>query len=109
MHLRAAHWTRREMVQVRVTKEEEMKNSRVDERTSVRPAVATPTPYFPIVMERGNGPDRPNRDPINMLVARPVADAFKQFCKIERYRYNEALEVIMKRAGLLPADFDKST
>jgi hypothetical protein len=34
-----------------------------------------------------------------MLVPRPVADVFKHFCKIERYRYHEALEEIMKRAG----------
>jgi len=40
-----------------------------------------------------------------MLVPRPVADVFKHFCKIERYRYHEALEEIMKRAGLLPNDF----
>jgi hypothetical protein len=43
-----------------------------------------------------------------MLVSRPVADVFKQFCEIERYRYNEALEEIMKRAGLLPRDFGRS-
>jgi hypothetical protein len=43
-----------------------------------------------------------------MLVSRPVADVFKHFCKIERYRYNEALEEIMRRAGLLPRDFGKS-
>jgi hypothetical protein len=43
-----------------------------------------------------------------MLVPRPVADVFKHFCKIERYRYNEALEEIMKRAGVLPRDFGDS-
>lgn len=85
-----------------------MKESRVDGFERIQDGATTPTPFARVLPEPNNGPEKPNRDPINMLVARPVANAFKQFCKIERYRYNEALEVIMKRAGLLPADFDKS-
>jgi len=58
--------------------------------------------------EPNQGIEKPSRDPINMLVSRPVADVFKHFCRIERYRYHEALEEIMKRAGLLPRNFGGS-
>jgi len=37
---------------------------------------------------------------INMRVPQDVAGAFKRFCTEHRYSYPEALEEIMKRAGL---------
>jgi hypothetical protein len=37
---------------------------------------------------------------INMRVPNDVAGVFKKFCKVNRYSYPEALEEIMKRAGL---------
>jgi len=85
-----------------------MKRSRVDINECIQVAAKTPTPFARILSAQSNGPERPSRDAINMLVSRPVADVFKHFCKIERYRYNEALEEIMRRAGLLPRDFGKS-
>jgi hypothetical protein len=75
-----------------------------DSHESAQVAETSPTACAPILPEPNNGLRKPSRDPINMLVARPVADVFKHFCKIERYRYHEALEEIMKRAGLLPRD-----
>ena len=85
-----------------------MKRSRVDRNERIQVAATTPTPFARILAEQNNGHEKPSRDAINMLVSRPVADVFKHFCKIERYRYNEALEEIMKRAGLLPRDFGSS-
>lgn len=38
---------------------------------------------------------------INMRVPQDVAKAFKRFCTENRYSYPEALEEIMKRAGML--------
>lgn len=85
-----------------------MKRSRVDRHAPIQAAVTPPTPLTWTLPEPSNGLERPGRDPINMLVPRPVADVFKHFCKVERYRYHEALEEIMKRAGLLPHDFSGS-
>jgi hypothetical protein len=85
-----------------------MKRSRVDRKERVQVAAKTPTPFARILPVQSNGLEKPSRDAINMLVSRPVADVFKHFCKIERYRYNEALEEIMKRARLLPRDFGGS-
>lgn len=81
-----------------------MKKFWADSHESAQVAATPPTAYAPILPGPNNGLRKPSRDPINMLVARPVADVFKHFCKIERYRYHEALEEIMKRAGLLPRD-----
>jgi hypothetical protein len=85
-----------------------MKQLRVDSQESAQVAAIAPTAYAPILPRLNNELRKPSRDPINMLVARPVADVFKHFCKIERYRYHEALEEIMKRAGLLHRDFGGS-
>jgi hypothetical protein len=85
-----------------------MKKLRTDSHESAQAAATPAAVYAPILPEPNNCLRKPSRDPINMLVARPVADAFKHFCKIERYRYHEALEEIMKRAGLLPRDFGGS-
>jgi hypothetical protein len=85
-----------------------MKRSQVDRKECIEVAAKTPTLFARILPAQSNGIERPSRDAINMLVSRPVADVFKQFCEIERYRYNEALEEIMKRAGLLPRDFGRS-
>jgi hypothetical protein len=85
-----------------------MKKLRADSHESAQVAATTHAAYAPILPEPYEGLRKPSRDPINMLVPRPVADVFKHFCKIERYRYHEALEEIMKRAGLLPNDFSGS-
>lgn len=85
-----------------------MKRTRVDRNERIQVAATTPPPFARIFTEPSNGHEKPSRDAINMLVSRPVANVFKHFCKIERYRYNEALEEIMKRAGLLPRDFGRS-
>lgn len=85
-----------------------MKRSRLDGHEPIQSAVTSSSPLPWTLPEPANGPERPSRDPVNMLVPRPVADAFKHFCKIERYSYPEALEEIMKRAGLLPRDFGGS-
>ena len=81
---------------------------RADSHESAKVVATTPAAYTPILPEPNEGLRKPSRDPINMLVPRPVADVFKHFCKTERYRYHEALEEIMKRAGLLPNDFSGS-
>ena len=85
-----------------------MKKLRADTHESAQAAATASTAFAPILPEPNKGLRKPSRDPINMLVARPVADVFKHFCKIERYRYHEALEEIMKRARLLPRDFGGS-
>jgi hypothetical protein len=82
-----------------------MKRSPLDRHEPTQATVTAPTPLTWILPEPSSRLEKPSRDPINMLVPRPVADVFKHFCKIERYRYHEALEEIMKRAGLLPNDF----
>lgn len=86
-----------------------MKRSPLDRHEPIQVTVTPPTPPAWTLPEPNNRLEKPSRDPINMLVPRPVADVFKHFCKIERYRYHEALEEIMKRAGLLPHDFSGSS
>jgi len=85
-----------------------MKRAPLDRHEPIQGAATTPTSVMWSLPEPSNRLEKPSRDPINMLVPRPVADVFKHFCKIERYRYHEALEEIMKRAGLLPNDFSGS-
>lgn len=85
-----------------------MKKSRLDRHEPIEAGATIPTPLAWTLPEPSDRLEKPSRDPINMLVPRPVADVFKHFCKIERYRYHEALEEIMKRARLLPRDFGRS-
>lgn len=62
-----------------------------------------PAPSAPPVFATYSAPPAPLAVPtiaINMRVPNDVAGAFKRFCNVNRYSYPEALEEIMKRAGL---------